>query len=1110
MTRLLSLTLLLASCLGLQAKSNIILIFTDDLGYGDLGVLFQNQRTSSKKLSTPSLDSMAAEGTILDRHYCPAPVCAPSRGSLLSGQHQGHANIRNRQFDKALSDNHTLATTLKQAGYYTAAIGKYGLQGTSGNSPATWTAYPTKRGFDYFYGYPDHIGGHQHYPGDTWPLGNSARHRAMQDFYENDTEIKSQLSKCYTTDLFTARAKKIIIDETADNPSRPFFIYLAYDTPHAAIQTPTMPFPTGKGLTGGLQWNGTPGNMINTAAGTIDSYINPLYSGKGYPNKDERFATMVTRIDHCVGDLIQTLKDLEIDDNTLVIFTSDNGPHEESYISGVNYTPTAFDSYGPFEGIKQDVHEGGIRVPSIAWGPSNVQAASIATTPSQFHDWMPTFLDYAEITTPARADGVSLRPTLSGAGIQKPNTVYIEYNVSGSTPGSYGFTNHGGEARGQSQVIYLDGYKGVRTNISSHSTNFRIYNTLSDLTEASNLANTSSYFSTLQQRMKDHVLRIRQPDSAAPRPYDNELVPPVTAAVVNGLMVKTYEGIWPWVPEFEDLTSLSTTEVSHFSTSHLSRNNDAGLYYSGYIRIPADGTWTFYNSSDAGTILRIHDSLVLDDDFTHSGSEASGALKLKAGLHPIRLYYRSGSNTPNLNVQWAGPGTTKAEIPAAALFRNGTPPPEPVANPDNATTSSSSLVSIPVLANDTDDGVPSALSIQSVSKPAFGTAIINGSNIDYTADAGKYGTDQFSYTVTDGQYTATGIVMVHITFASSNLWIPLNETSGSTVTEAGGTLVGTHGGAPGHITGQHGYALQFNGVDDQVNLSGVTLPTGGSSRTIAAWVRTSATSGVENQVILGYGGTANGTRFSFRLDAQNQADQKLRLEVAGGFIVGSTKINDGNWHHVACVIDSATPNVNQTDLYVDGVLETISSSGSQVINTSASGTPSIGGSNHAPNYNFQGDIDEVRVYAFALSAQEIGDLFNATDQPAGSWLYRHFGTAPPAWTDDSDNDGINLLAEYAFGSNPHISDRNTSTPSSSYNPASGKLEATFPRRKANSHNLTYTVQISNDLIDWTTLTASEIASSPHPTLGDEFELVTVETDDTAANEPSLFLRIHVQ
>ncbi len=223
-------------------RPNLIFILADDLGYGDIGVLWQNARSGDKKFATPNLDRMANEGMILNQHYTGAPVCAPARGSLLSGVHQGHCTIRNTDFDDALEHNHTLASTLRTAGYATALVGKYGLQGR-GDSPATWTAYPTKRGFDFFHGYVRHVDGHQHYPANHWPIGNSEGHRSPQELYENDREISGDLDKCFTPDLFTARAKRWIIDHEAGKAGKPFFLYLAFDTPHAALQLPTTPYP---------------------------------------------------------------------------------------------------------------------------------------------------------------------------------------------------------------------------------------------------------------------------------------------------------------------------------------------------------------------------------------------------------------------------------------------------------------------------------------------------------------------------------------------------------------------------------------------------------------------------------------------------------------------------------------------------------------------------------------------------------------------------------------------------------------------------------------------------------------------------------------------------
>ena len=645
-------------------RPNIIFIMCDDLGYGDLGVLFQNSIPGTKRHFTPELDQFAASGLILDRHYCPAPVCAPSRASFFNGVHQGHASVRDNQFDKELKANYNLPNTLRTTGYSTSLIGKWGLQG-SGSSPATWPAYPTKRGFDTFFGYVRHGDGHNHYPAHTTAA------RPNKELYDGNTNISPDLAKCYSADLFTARAKKIIVDETTNNPSRPFFICLAFDTPHAALHLPTQAYPAGDGLTGGLQWIGAPGQMINTASGTIDSYVHPDYSGHGWSQEAERFATSVRRLDDCVGDILQTLQDLSIDDNTLVVFTSDNGPHSEAYTPGLGYHASEFDSFGPFDGIKRDVWEGGIRMPTLVRWPGTIPASQVNHEPSQFHDWMSTFTDIAGWTTPARCDGVSLLPTLTGSGVQREGLVYVEYSVGGSTPSYSEFDpSHRGRARGQMQVIHLEGYKGIRVGIQSHDTFFDIYDLSADPQETNNLAGSSAYFDDLQTRMKARVLAVRQPNTTAGRPYDLALVPSVNATAEPGLDYSAYEGLWPWVPDFTEMTPVANGTASSIDTAHLSRPDDAGLWFAGYVNIPNGGLWSFKLDCDTGAHLRVHDSQVIDNDFNHAGVEVSGSIRLEAGLHPIRLSYRTASAQPGLSLKWSGPGIIEEPIPASALFRD--------------------------------------------------------------------------------------------------------------------------------------------------------------------------------------------------------------------------------------------------------------------------------------------------------------------------------------------------------------------------------------------------------------------------------------------------------
>ena len=673
------------------AQPNILFILADDLGYGDLGVLYQNAK-AGKKHKTPFLDQMAADGLILDHHYCPAPVCAPSRGSLLSGQHQGHANVRDNQFDRALEDNYNLANTLKAAGYSTNIIGKWGLQG-NGNSPATWPAFPTKRGFDYFFGYVGHGDGHTHYPFHPTPS------KGPVPLYDQDKMIRDDLSKAFTPDLFTARAKKLIIDEVNDGDEQPFFLYLSYDTPHAALQIPTVEYPgensdndlddSAFGVSGGVQWLGTAGHIINTATGAIDTYRHPDYTtavNNTFTDVEERFATLVRRMDDNIGDLRKTLEDLGIAENTLIVFTSDNGPHSEDYLTKdqtndkSSYLPSSFQSYGPFEGIKRDCWEGGIREPSLVCWPKTVPAKTLTTQHSQFHDWMPTLCEIAGVPIPARTDGVSLLPTILAPAApsgQKTPTTYIEYTAKGTTP-KYSGPHHGGETRSQAQVIFLDGHKGIRVGAANPNDAFEIYEIISDPSEGKNLAGTSPYFTKLEQRMKDRVLQLRVPGEKAARPYDNAEIPIPTSLppLVPGIAYKTYSGFWPWTPQFEDLTPSSTgTLVDGLELTPLPATaDDAGLFFSGYLNVPTSGDWTFTITNDSGALLRIHDILVLDDDFHHHEGSVSRTLNLAAGQHPFRLYYRNHQSAkPALSFRWSGPGVAEEPVPAAAFFIAGSP-----------------------------------------------------------------------------------------------------------------------------------------------------------------------------------------------------------------------------------------------------------------------------------------------------------------------------------------------------------------------------------------------------------------------------------------------------
>ena len=644
-------------------KPNILFIYTDDLGYGDIGVFFQNQRKnegdrSKPWMSTPNLDQMAKTGAMLTQHYAAAPVCAPSRASLLTGLSQGHANVRNNQFDKALTNNHTLGNVLQKAGYATSVIGKWGLQGDrrwSYNNGA-WTARPIDRGFDYFYGYMQHRDGHEHYP-------NEGLYRGKKSVWENTTEINSGLDKCYTGDLWTAAAKRWIIDKV-ESRSQPFFMFLSYDTPHAVLELPTQAYPEGGGLKGGLQWVGKLGQMINTASGNPDSYFHPDYEHATYdhdndqttaeilwPETFKRYATSVRRIDDAIGDIIQLLKDLKIEDNTLVVFSSDNGPSKESYLpeNFVENTPDFFDSFGPFDGIKRDVLEGGLRVPTIARWPGSIPENTVVTTPNISYDWLPTFTDAAGLPSPANSDGVSLLPTLTGVGDQKKGTVYIEYFQNGKTPDYKEFSpQNRNRVRKEMQVVILEGLIGLRYDVKSADDDFEIYDVGKDTHQSNNLALFDS-LNPIQKRMKDRVLQVRMPDTSAVRPYDGEAIPALRPQPRSkGLRWKSYGGNFPWLPKMDDLVNNGSGTVKNPSKIRYNKINSDYFLLEGYIEIKTKGNYELRFSSVDKAIVRVHDITVFDADYGYNPSaEMMENMYFEEGFHPIRIYLKNSKKERN-------------------------------------------------------------------------------------------------------------------------------------------------------------------------------------------------------------------------------------------------------------------------------------------------------------------------------------------------------------------------------------------------------------------------------------------------------------------------------
>ncbi|MBY5956742.1 sulfatase-like hydrolase/transferase [Membranicola marinus] len=644
-----------------QQPPNIIFILTDDLGWGDLGTFFQNQRAKEGNKAhpwqrTPHLDKMADQGVMLTDHYCNAPVCAPSRASFLLGVHQGHSNVRDNQFDKRLGDNYTVANVLKAAGYGTVAVGKWGLQGDNrySDNGDEWPGHPLNRGFDEFYGYMRHRDGHEHYPVE-------GIYRGKKEVYHNHEEVSDGLAKCFTGDLWTAFAKKWIVDYNKKEDGQPFFMFLAYDTPHAVIELPTQEYPSGGGVNGGLQWTGEPGHMINTASGEVDSWTHPDYANATWdddqdpstaevpwPDTYKRFATVNRRIDDAVGDVRQLLRDLNLEENTMVIFTSDNGPSRESYLPEeyAVFTPEFFKSYGLFDGIKRDLWEGGLRVPTIVTWPKQLPKGAINDAPVMMSDWLATFCEAAGIQAPERSDGNSLLPILRD---QQPatNPVYVEYAQNGKTPSYDDFLPaHQGRKRGQMQMIRLQDMVGVRYDIQSHQDDFEIYDVSKDPQQGHNLANDSQY-DDLQKQMKNKVLQMRRPNSSASRPYDTEYIPALTKpenGLTAGLKARLYDVDSRWIPKTNQLAPVHEKVVNTIRGNTFPSNKSSSgnmVVYSGYVNVPESGEYTLQTTSSNQTIVRIHDALVIDGDFRAGESMSrEGTIRLAAGYHPIRIYVK--------------------------------------------------------------------------------------------------------------------------------------------------------------------------------------------------------------------------------------------------------------------------------------------------------------------------------------------------------------------------------------------------------------------------------------------------------------------------------------
>lgn len=419
-----------------ESRPNVIYIMADDLGYADITPYGQ------QLIETPNIERLAAQGMLLTQCYAGCTVSAPSRASLMTGLHTGHTYVRgNYEIDPEgqcpmPAGTYTLGTLFSNAGYATGAFGKWGL-GYPGSE-----SVPSKVGFDRFYGYNCQRMAHTYYPDHLWDDDRRV------DFPENVDPGR----QTYSQDIIHAKALDFI-HENAE-AGRPFFAYLAYTLPHAELCLPhdevyqhyVEKFKDAPA-------DAKPWVSHGSSYGTSE---HPMAS----------FAAMVSRLDRYVGEVMALLEKEGIADNTLIVFTSDNGPHREG---GAN--PDFFHSYGPLRGCKRDMYEGGIRVPFIVSYPGHIAEGTKSDQIMAFWDIMPTFAELIGSSDTITTDGISMLPSWTGGRQEQHPYHYWEFHELGGR-----------------QAVRMGDWKGIRLNVGNDRTSFELYNLADDIHEERNVA----------------------------------------------------------------------------------------------------------------------------------------------------------------------------------------------------------------------------------------------------------------------------------------------------------------------------------------------------------------------------------------------------------------------------------------------------------------------------------------------------------------------------------------------------------------------------------------------------------------------------------------------
>ena len=433
-----------------QKLPNIVYILADDLGYGDLSCNGQTH------FQTPNIDRLADEGMTFTQHYAGNTVCAPSRCSLMTGLHTGHAQVRgNKEIQPEgqapmESGTVTIPTLLNKSGYVSGMFGKWGLgYPGSASDPMVF--------FDEFFGYNCQRYAHRYYPAYLWH-----NDKTVQLDGNNWTNKNT-----FAPDIIQEKALEFIERHNSQKTGKPFFLYYPSTIPHAELIAPQDEIL--EGVLGKFDEKPYPGgNTDNLKRAPYGPNMDiPAYCSQEYPKAV--FAALITRLDRQVGEIIEKLKALGIDDNTIVIFTSDNGAHAEGGIH-----PDDFNSNGQWRGMKRDLYEGGIRVPMIVRWPGKVKAGTTSDHISAFWDMLPTFCEIGGVAAPANIDGISMLPVLLGQNSEQKKHEYLYWEFP---------------AQGGKQAIRKDNWKGVRVNVQDNpDVEIELYNLEDDPREENNVA----------------------------------------------------------------------------------------------------------------------------------------------------------------------------------------------------------------------------------------------------------------------------------------------------------------------------------------------------------------------------------------------------------------------------------------------------------------------------------------------------------------------------------------------------------------------------------------------------------------------------------------------